>query len=75
MDNCCYNRNIVSVSAKCNDLFDILLQDGKLDTKHGVPYKANIGGGDYISFSFCANCGQMVGRFPIKLMEEDEADE
>lgn len=30
-----------------------------------VPDGLGIGGGDYLNFSFCLDCGQMQGEFPV----------
>jgi hypothetical protein len=35
------------------------------------PYHLGIGGGDYIKFSFCANCGQIQGTWPLNLNVEE----
>ncbi len=72
--SCCGNRNIIDFSGKCSDMFMIEADDGTFDTRNGVPENANIGGGDYVTFSFCANCGQMLGKFPIEF-EEKKGDE
>ena len=70
--NCCEQRKIASVVAKCSDLCVVTLPDGT--SKNGyVPYEINIGGGDYVRFSYCMHCGKMSGTFPIK-NEEDEKD-
>jgi len=34
-----------------------------------VPRDMGIGGGDYVKFSYCADCGQIQGEFPVKLEE------
>lgn len=34
-----------------------------------VPHDMNIGGGDYIEFEFCLECGQIQGEFPTPLTE------
>jgi hypothetical protein len=45
----------------------------------GEPYDPNyvrsdigIGGGDYVSFQYCGNCGQIVGKFPIPPFDEED---
>jgi hypothetical protein len=30
------------------------------------------GGGDHVTFSYCLNCGQMQGRFPLKLTKIEQ---
>lgn len=73
--SCCYERNIVEFSGKCGDLFVIDVEHGKFDTSNGVPKNSGIGGGDYVTFSYCANCGKIQGGFPIKFEESEEDDE
>jgi hypothetical protein len=34
-----------------------------------VPRALGIGGGDYIEFEVCLNCGQMQGKYPIAPVE------
>lgn len=72
---CCINPNIVKFNGKCGDLFTIEVDKGKFDTRYGVPSNIGDSHGDYIRFSFCANCGQMVGNFPIELDEDIEEND
>lgn len=71
----CHNCNsdrIVKVNSKSGDRNTISYHDQYLDGY--VPRDIGIGGGDYIRFSYCLNCGQMQGTFPIKepdLLNED----
>ena len=42
----------------------------KVNAKSGwqegyVPENLNIGGGDYIEFTYCLQCGKIQGDFPI----------
>ena len=59
----CNSDKIASIGAKCSDLcsfsFDGLEKDGY------VPTDVGIGGGDYVEFDYCLNCGQIQGKFPI----------
>jgi len=68
--NCCENQKISSVMAKCNDMCNIRYSDGTEDNGY-VPYEINIGGGDYVSFSYCMSCGRMEGNFPIEIPKGD----
>jgi len=67
--NCqsCHSENIFQVNAKCDDRCTVKTPDDTIDDY--VPYNANIGGGDYIKFSVCADCGQMQGTWPIDINE------
>lgn len=59
----CNNSRIASVTAKCSDTCSIRLGDSEVDGY--VPDDLGIGGGDYVEFNFCLNCGQMQGNFPL----------
>jgi hypothetical protein len=37
-----------------------------------VPSKMGIGGGDYMEFSYCLDCGQIQGKFPVKVNFDDK---
>jgi hypothetical protein len=60
----CGSEQIASVGAKCSDLCSFSYQNQE---KNGyVPENVGIGGGDYVEFDYCLNCGQIQGDFPIK---------
>jgi hypothetical protein len=42
-----------------------------------VPEDLGIGGGDYVQFSYCLDCGQIQGTFPLPLtkIETQSTDE
>lgn len=58
----CGSSRIAEINAKC---------------KHGyVPHDMGIGGGDYIRFEYCLDCGVMIGNFPLPKTEiETTTDE
>lgn len=59
----CKSERILTVRAKCNDMFSWEVDDQEC---HGyVPRDLGIGGGDYVKFQLCLNCGQLQGEFPI----------
>lgn len=66
MCNCCAEPKIATISAKCYDKFMITTKG----VKHVgyVPYDIGLGGGDYISFKLCLDCGK------IQDYEENAAD-
>ena len=71
----CGSTRIMSVSAKCNDLCSVSLDD---EGKEGyVPSGVNIGGGDYVQFDVCAQCGHMLGTWPLpeRVQMIDEEDD
>lgn len=65
--NCikCNSLRIIEINAKCSDCCNIEINDKEHDGY--VPYDINIGGGDYIRFSFCLNCGFIQNQFPLPL--------
>jgi hypothetical protein len=65
----CGSNRIVSVNAKCSDLCNVQLPSGE-ELDGYVPDNLNIGGGDYIGFEFCMDCGRIQDEFPIDDVEE-----
>jgi len=63
----CQSERITSVSGKCSDLCSMEYK-GKEHNGY-VPYDMGIGGGDYIEFQYCLNCGKIQGTFPIEKNE------
>ena len=64
---------IARVSAKCSDMCNVLFP-GKEDYTDGyVPGKIGIGGGDYIEFAWCLDCGMIQDdSFPVQVPEDEE---
>ena len=62
--SCCESSQYVHVSGKTSDMCNVNM--GEIEHDGYVPEGMNIGGGDYLSFSFCINCGQMSGTWPIE---------
>ena len=60
----CGSNRVMSVTGKCSDMCGILFQDKDYDGY--VPNDLNIGGGDYIEFDVCLDCGKLQGEFPIE---------
>ena len=65
----CSSENVFKVSAKCDDRCTVRTPNKNYDDY--VPYHLGIGGGDYIRFSVCANCGQIQGQWPIDMNAEE----
>lgn len=68
------------ISAKCSDCcFVDVPEAGEHDGY--VPGDMGVGGGDYVSFSWCLECGQIQGTWPIGISElesqndQDQTDE
>jgi hypothetical protein len=59
----CKSERTAHVSGKTSDMCSV--QVGEKDSNDYVPRDMNIGGGDYVSFSYCLDCGQMQGTWPL----------
>lgn len=77
----CESERVANVNGKTSDL--CFTSIGNMEKDGYVPYDFGIGGGDYIEFAYCLNCGQIVGNFPLpattiermdaKLGEQDDS--
>lgn len=65
----CASIRIFHVSAKCRDLCYV---ESNIGTSHDgyVPFNIGIGGGDYVDFHYCIDCGQIQGTFPTKFKKK-----
>ena len=59
----CKSQRIAHVNGKTSDMCDIDVP-GKSSNDY-VPRDMGIGGGDYICFAYCLDCGQIQGKFPL----------
>jgi len=59
----CESERVAEVGGKCSDMFSAELGDSS--HQGYVPDDLGIGGGDYLEFSFCLDCGQLQGKFPL----------
>jgi hypothetical protein len=61
----CKSDRIISISGKTSDCFSATYKDINYDGY--VPATIGLGeGGDYIEFSYCADCGKIQQHFPIQ---------
>ncbi len=60
----CKSTNIASVHAKCSDMCSVIYEDG-YEREGYVPAGIGIGGGDYVEFKYCLNCGMIQDDFPL----------
>jgi len=67
----CKKPNIMRVVAKCGDLY---CGDHAKGESSYVPSGLGIGGGDYIDFKLCLNCGQIQDKFPKEPTVESEEE-
>ena len=61
---CGDSKRVASINAKCSDLC-FFTGDG-VERDGYVPYHMGVGGGDYVEFDFCMDCGQIDGDFPLR---------
>jgi hypothetical protein len=61
----CQSERIIGVGAKCSDLFQAIDRRTGREKLGYVPKNLEIGGGDYIDFEYCMDCGRIQGQFPI----------
>ena len=76
----CGSTRLIEVKGKTSDLCSITVYPDSKDSTdfewNYVPDDMGIGGGDYIEFTFCLNCGQIQGEFPLETTEyEGEVEE
>ncbi len=64
----CNSVRIADITGKTADLCHITVMDN-YEHDGDVPRDMGIGGGDYLSFSYCLECGQIQGDFPIPTTE------
>ncbi len=59
----CTSTRVATLSSKSSDMNDICIGE---ENKDGyVPSDMGIGGGDYVRFDWCLDCGQLQGEFPL----------
>ncbi len=66
----CKSSRVADVIGKTSDMCSFSLdvtvevtgEDGE------VPENVGIGGGDYLRFSYCLDCGQIQGTFPTEIV-------
>lgn len=68
----CGSERMASICAESSGLNSGTIEGKKFDGY--MPRDIGIGGGDYVDFSYCLNCGQIVGDFPIERKPEEDED-
>ena len=71
----CNSDQIASVGGKCNDMCTVDGPGALNGEPDYVPENIGIGGGDYIEFSYCLNCGQIQDTWPKEAPASDDDDE
>lgn len=65
----CKSDRVLSFGCKCSDM-----SNWSMGSKEGDGYVLSdigIGGGDYVRFEYCLDCGQIQGKFPLPKSEAD----
>lgn len=72
--NCqrCNSDRVVNVNAKASDLFFVSI--GEKEEDGYLPRDMGIGGGDYLDMSYCLDCGQIKGKFPLAPTELEKKE-
>lgn len=75
MNECqrCKSARVIKFNGKTGDLCSVWL--GRKESEGHVPYDMNIGGGDYVRFYVCLDCGQMQGTWPVAQTEMEDENE
>lgn len=62
----CGSSRLLSISGRTGDECYVLYSNtGRLENNGYVPLGLGIGGGDYLEFDVCVDCGTLQTNFPI----------
>jgi len=70
----CSSVRVANIGGKCSDMCGYSVGDGEALDGY-VPGDMGIGGGDYIEFDFCLDCGQLQGQFPLPPTSAETGEE
>jgi hypothetical protein len=59
----CNSDRVLTISGKCSDCCNWMYKDKEQNGY--APIGMGVDGGDYISITYCLECGQLQGDFPI----------
>jgi len=68
----CGSERVASITAKCADCCGTSI--GEYDKSDYVPGDMGVGGGDYVEFDWCLECGQIQGEWPLEKCKAEEFD-
>lgn len=71
----CESKRLVEVVGKTSDLFTAFFTESGKHRDGYVPRNMGIGGGDYLKFTYCLDCGRIQGNFPLEELEEENYEE
>ena len=69
----CESDRILGVGAKCNDIWAVAFSG--VSQVDYAPRDVGLGGGDYLDFQICLDCGKVQGDFPIEDPEVSQRDD
>ena len=69
----CESDRLLIVSGKVSDRCYLEMKNDGMSGY--VPDDMGIGGGDYLEFTFCLECGQIQDIFPVDDLVFEESDE
>lgn len=69
----CNSERVIDIYGKTSDLFGASISEKEYEGY--VPFDLGVGGGDDISFRYCADCGQIQGTFPLPVTELEQNGE
>jgi hypothetical protein len=69
----CKSERTARLGSKSSDLNMVCI--GNKEHDGYVPYGLGIGGGDYVEFDWCLDCGQIQGTFPRPQHEMEMPEE
>jgi len=67
---CGSNRTLLSVSGKTSDMCSATYGNAAASESDYVPSGLNIGGGDYLEFKMCLDCGRVQGKVQYPISED-----
>lgn len=66
----CNGNRVANISAKCSDCCSVCIN--KYNESGYVPKDMGVGGDDYVKISWCLDCGQIQGKWPLKQCEAEK---
>lgn len=69
----CNSERVAKINGKTSDCCFVSILD--YTSCDYVPDDMGIGGGDYLEFDLCLDCGQLQGKFPLPLTELESTEE
>ena len=73
----CKSERVANISGKCSDLCFVSINGKEKDGYSPQDMGLKNDYGDYVAFSWCLECGQIQGKFPVATceLEQQETEE